>query len=331
MKKLLTHISILLLLGLITHVNGQEFKHDKGSTKLVNISQVSGKIVLSEYTGSSIIVTAEGYKKKNVPEKAKGLRQINSNGIDNTNLGLYMTQRGDALEFMSVDMLSEPVTYFFKVPKGMAVKIDNSKIFHHTGGYFPALEAREIAKEARIAAKEAQIAAREASKEASSRVFTSGDMFFSAKPDKPERPDKGGKNKEVENGVEVKSFSGELEIKTMISGIDLKDVTGPLTINSMSGPINIEFSTVNQSAPITITSYSAEIDITMPSNTKANLKMSSMNGDIYTDFDIKFKEDKETRGLRYIGGGSNISGTINGGGVDVLLKALSDNIYLRKK
>ena len=99
----------------------------------------------------------------------------------------------------------------------------------------------------------------------------------------------------------------------------------------MSGPISIVFSSVNQLAPITITSYSAEIDVAMPSNTKANLKLSSLNGDVYTDFDIKFKDEKETRGLRYIGGGSNISGTINGGGVNIMLKALSDNIYLRKK
>jgi len=50
MKNLLTRISVLLLLGFTLHANGQEFKHDKGSTKLVNISQVSGKIVLSEHS-----------------------------------------------------------------------------------------------------------------------------------------------------------------------------------------------------------------------------------------------------------------------------------------
>ncbi|PLX19127.1 MAG: hypothetical protein C0597_05565 [Marinilabiliales bacterium] len=266
-----------------------------------------------------------------MPEKAKGLKQINANGVDNTNLGLNMTQKGEALEFIYVDMQSNPITYYFKVPKGMAVKIDNSRMFQVVGGYFPAIEAKEIAREARVAVIEAQHAAKEARE--ASRVFSTGDVFVAApeKPAKPTKPAKGAKKAKIENGVEVKSFSGELEIRTMISGIELKDVTGPLTINSMSGPIKIEFSSVNQSAPITITSYSAEIDVTMPSNTKANLKLSSMNGDVYTDFDIKFEEEKETKGLRYIGGGSNISGTINGGGVDIMLKALSDNIYLRKK
>lgn len=321
MKNLVKPLTVFIVLIFAIQSNAQEFKQAKGSTKLVNITQVSGKIVLSEYGGSEVIVSADGYEKKEVPEKAKGLRQINANGVNNTNIGLSMNQKGDALEFTSVEMFNKPITYHFKVPKGMAVKIDNSKMFSNSGIYFRGLEMKELAKEAREVAEEA-------TQKISGGYYV---VIDKDRPEKPTKPDKVRSKKNIPVGVEVNSFSGELEIRTMSEGINLKDVTGPLTINSMSGPINIAFSSVNQSAPITITSYSAEIDVTMPSNTKANLKMSSMNGDIYTDFDIKFKEEKESYGLRYIGGGSNIAGTINGGGVNIMLKALSDNIYLRKK
>ena len=327
MKNVIKLLIVMIALIFANQTNGQEFKQEKGSTKRVNITQVSGKIVLSEHSGSNIVVSAKGYEKKKVPEKAKGLRQVNANGVDNTQLGLNMTQRGEALVFTSVEMNDKPVTYHFSVPKGMAVKIDNSKMFGNSTVFLRGLENFEIAREAEVAAENAV-------QNVTTSYFFATDNDKPEKPEKPENPEKPARiarKPTVPTGVAVNSFSGELEIRTMDNGIDLKDVTGPLTINSMSGPINIVFSSVNQSAPITITSYSAEIDVTMPSNTKANLKMSSMNGDIYTDFDIKFKEEKESHGLRYIGGGSNINGTINGGGVDIMLKALSDNIYLRKK
>jgi hypothetical protein len=328
MKNLIKILIATAALVFASQLYGQEFKQAKGSTKLLTITQVLGKIVISEHNGSNIIIKAEGYKKKDVPEKAKGLKQISANGVENTGIGLSMIQRGEALEFMSVDIQSNPITYHFQVPKGMAVKIDNSKMFHNVGGYFPALEAKELARDIKFAVKEAHLTAKEAIEAAKSKVYVYGETLV---PPKPPKSDKKEKSEKAEYGVEVNSFSGELEIRTMVQGMKLKDVTGPLTINSMSGPINIEFSSVSQSAPITITSYSAEIDVTMPSNTKANLKLSSMNGDIYTDFDINFNKEKKQDGLRFIGGGSNISGTLNGGGVSIMLKALSDNIYLRKK
>lgn len=321
MKQLMIFTTAIFLLTCTFSIKAQEFKQDIGSAKLISINQVVGQIIISEHTGNEITVNAEGYVSKKHPEKAKGLTQINSNGVDNTNIGLNMSQKGKALEFISVEANSKPVTYHFHVPKGISVKIDNSKTFHSFGFHYSSLEVDELGNKIDIIADEA--------------VHQNGDLVFIGDGDnffeKKEKPEKGKKPRKIADGVIVNSFSGELEIKTMSDGINLKNVTGPLTINSMSGPININFSSVNQSAPITITSYSGEIDITMPSSSKANLKLSSMNGDIYTDFDIKFKQEKEHSGLTYIGGGSNINGTINGGGVDIMLKALSDNIYLRKK
>ena len=47
-------------------------------------------------------------------------------------------------------------------------------------------------------------------------------------------------------------------------------------------------------------------------------------------FDVDFKK-KDKDGLTYIGGGQKIDGTINGGGVDIKLETINNNIYLRKK
>ena len=76
--------------------------------------------------------------------------------------------------------------------------------------------------------------------------------------------------------------------------------------------------------------YNGIIDISLPSNTPGNISLKTINGEIFTNFAIDF-EKKTKNGLSYIGGGQKIRGTINGGGVDVKLSTINDNIYLRKK
>ena len=59
------------------------------------------------------------------------------------------------------------------------------------------------------------------------------------------------------------------------------------------------------------------------------MKLRSINGEMYTDFDLGSKSNKD--GLSKVGGGTNIEGTTNGGGVEVQLNTISSNIYIRKK
>ncbi len=125
--------------------------------------------------------------------------------------------------------------------------------------------------------------------------------------------------------IKVKGLKGEIEIKSLGSDIVLEEITGPITANTTSGNITAVFSQVSQSGPTTISNISGFIDVTMPAGTKANLRMESISGDIYTDFDFSTKED-----LKRVGG-SSIKAAINGGGVEITLKAISDDVYLRKK
>jgi len=130
--------------------------------------------------------------------------------------------------------------------------------------------------------------------------------------------------------IKVKNFSSELEVLVLNPGIDLENVTGPVILSLTNGDINIDFGTVNQQAPISINAINGVIDITLPANTPADISMSTINGEIFTNFDIDF-ESKSKKGLSYIGGGQKIKGKINGGGVDIKFVTINNNIYLRKK
>lgn len=125
---------------------------------------------------------------------------------------------------------------------------------------------------------------------------------------------------------EITDLKGEIEVQSLGSDIVIKNVTGPVTANTTSGDITVVFSQVNQSLPTTISNISGFIDVTMPSTTKANIRMTTISGEIFTDMDLGKSDDK----LMRIGGGK-VTSNINNGGVEITLKTISDNIYLRKK
>lgn len=129
--------------------------------------------------------------------------------------------------------------------------------------------------------------------------------------------------------LNISGMDGDLEIRTNGADINLNNVTGPIVANTTSGNVNVVFSGLNQSKPTAISSISGEIDITLPGTAKSDMKLRSINGEMYTDFDLGTKSTKN--GLSKVGGGSNIEGTTNGGGVEVQLNTISSNIYIRKK
>ena len=127
--------------------------------------------------------------------------------------------------------------------------------------------------------------------------------------------------------VKAEGFASEVEVRTNVGEVDLIDVTGPITAHTSTGTVTVVFGTVNQSAPITITSATGEIDVALPANTKANLSVGT-NGTVYTNFDFKAPDKK---GLPNRSGMKNIDKQLNGGGVKIKLKSAMGDIFLRKK
>ncbi len=128
--------------------------------------------------------------------------------------------------------------------------------------------------------------------------------------------------------IEVDGFSGEIEADAQLNGsIELVNVNGPVTANTLNGDINVEFGIVKQDSPISIYSTNGAVDVTLPENTPADLSLSSTNGDIYTNFELK-REEKN--GLKSVSG-RKVNAAINNGGVNISLKSTNGNIYLRKQ
>ena len=128
--------------------------------------------------------------------------------------------------------------------------------------------------------------------------------------------------------VVFKNILGEIESTTNHSDVALENVTGPITINTVHGDIDGGFTNINQANPISIVSSHGDIDLSIPDNTKANLKVDTSWGEIYSDLNIDIAiEEGEMKSY----GGNNVVGTLNGGGVSFQVKSTHGSIYLRKK
>jgi len=125
----------------------------------------------------------------------------------------------------------------------------------------------------------------------------------------------------------IKGLANEVEVKSQIGDLVLEDITGPLVAHTLSSDIEVVFSSLSQNSPTSISSTSGNIDVSIPASTKGQFKMSSTSGEVYTDLDFDFETDKD---LRRYGGGMSANATLNGGGVDVALRCVSGDIFIRK-
>ncbi len=128
--------------------------------------------------------------------------------------------------------------------------------------------------------------------------------------------------------INFKNLENEIEISTDYNSVELDDVTGPLAVRTLYGSVDAKFSG-HIKGPVSIAAIYAAVDVTIPVDTKANVKLSTTHGAILVAPELKIEMEKSTEeGL--VNYGSNVSGKLNGGGLDFKLTSEYGKIYLRK-
>jgi len=140
--------------------------------------------------------------------------------------------------------------------------------------------------------------------------------------------------------ISVEGVEGEMELNATNGGIQLTDISGSVIAHSLNGKLIAKFKSVDASKPMSFSTMNGAIDITLPSSTKANLKMQTNNGDVFTDFDVQMQPNAtkvekteakpDSRNRSRVRMESTKVGAINGGGSDFNFKSFNGNIYIRK-
>ena len=138
----------------------------------------------------------------------------------------------------------------------------------------------------------------------------------------------------------VEGIEGEMELNSTSGGIQLNDVSGSVVAHSLKGKVVANFKKVDPDKPMSFSSMNGTIDVTLPEATKANLKLQTNNGDVFSDFEVQMQPNATKVETAEAKPGEKIKsrirmesmmvGSINGGGPDYSFKNFNGNIYIRK-
>jgi hypothetical protein len=87
--------------------------------------------------------------------------------------------------------------------------------------------------------------------------------------------------------VVVKNLAGDAEIRSVNGEVSLEKINGSALVETMNGEIHATFDKVSEGKPLSFTSMNGEIDVHIPADTKANVRLRTQNGAVLTDFDEK--------------------------------------------
>ena len=99
----------------------------------------------------------------------------------------------------------------------------------------------------------------------------------------------------------VEGVEGDVEINNMNGDMKLEGLVGSAVLNTMNGEIRAVYAKAPQK-PVSITSMNGEVDLRLPADTKANIRLRTHNGSILTDFSedaLKTKSEGSKHGGGY--------------------------------
>jgi len=137
----------------------------------------------------------------------------------------------------------------------------------------------------------------------------------------------------------VEGVEGSLEVNNVNGPVRLTGVSGSVVASSVNANVTVRLTRVTDAKAMAFSSLSGTVDVTLPATTKANLKLRSDNGDVFTDFEVQQTEpparsgwvrsDRGDRRVRFEGN-NTIYGTINGGGPEIEARSFNGSVFIRK-
>lgn len=87
--------------------------------------------------------------------------------------------------------------------------------------------------------------------------------------------------------VTCSGLSGDVDIRSLQGAVHLEDVRGSALVETLNGGIDATIADVREGKALSFTSLNGPVVLHVPANAKANVRLRTQNGTIYTDFDEK--------------------------------------------
>ncbi|MGZ3755405.1 MAG: DUF4097 family beta strand repeat-containing protein [Mucilaginibacter sp.] len=136
--------------------------------------------------------------------------------------------------------------------------------------------------------------------------------------------------------IVANDLTGALEVTNVNGFINLFNISGSVVANTVNGKVLVTFKSIDPKAAMAFSTLNGNVDVTFPAGLKANLKIKTDQGQVFSDFDMTTdaSQPKATKtakdGMYRITIEDWIYGKIDGGGPEIMMKNMNGNIYIRK-
>jgi hypothetical protein len=141
----------------------------------------------------------------------------------------------------------------------------------------------------------------------------------------------------VSGDITIDGVGGDIEVDATNGKATLINISGSAVAHSLNGGVTAQFVRVAPDKAMSFNSLNGDINVTLPPDTRARLKMKTDNGELYTDFDVRLEasapritEETDKHGRHRIKQDHTTYGTVNGGGPEMEFTSFNGNIYIRK-
>jgi DUF4097 and DUF4098 domain-containing protein YvlB len=139
--------------------------------------------------------------------------------------------------------------------------------------------------------------------------------------------------------INVDGVHGEVDAETHNGEIHVLNVSGSVLANTHNAGIVVTMNRVDPAKPSAFSTLNGKLDVTLPADLKASLKMTTDNGSIYSDFDVTVNGGRASAQANNTADGRyrvrfdhTIQGSINGGGgADLTFRSANGSIMIHKK
>ncbi len=272
----------------------------------VDISNISGKIVVTSWSQGDIRIEAVKYSDASSEAKAKeNAAKVTIEVMTEGNIVRIETKYPKGGGIFGHESVDVSVDYKLTIPQAAGLKAKNI-----SGD----IDAEGLGGPADLDVVSGDIALRGAGQGAECNSV-SGNVTVSG----------------VTGAVFVKSVSGDVRARQVKGSVEAESVSGELELTEVSEASSVRAKalsggivysgSINKAGTYTLKSHSGEVEMDIPAASAFDFEASTFSGDITSDFEITMSGRVSEKELR---------GVVNGGGATVKLSSFSGNIRLKK-
>ncbi|GHN01744.1 hypothetical protein WSM22_32330 [Cytophagales bacterium WSM2-2] len=136
--------------------------------------------------------------------------------------------------------------------------------------------------------------------------------------------------------IDVNNITGIVELINYNGAITATGISGTVVAETYNGDIKISYDKLTPDTPLSYANYNGDIDLTFPGSLKANFKMKTKQGEIYSGFDAQVQKSAPVQtesksGVYKVQIDDWVKVNVNGGGPEISIQTHNGDVYLRKK